>query len=80
MSFTEKVDVLDLLIQVLRDHEAKLDELIERLETATCAVENPPNYPRLYEIAKAVRKGVERPQVDDTENMARFYDRFPGEC
>jgi len=32
MSFTEKIDVLDLLIQVLRDHEAKLDELVGRLE------------------------------------------------
>jgi len=32
MSFTEKIDVLDLLIQTLRDHEEKLDHFIERLE------------------------------------------------
>lgn len=28
----EKVDVLDLIIDVLREHEKKLDELVERLE------------------------------------------------
>lgn len=32
MSFTEKMDVLDLLINILRKHEEKLDELVERLE------------------------------------------------
>jgi len=32
MSFTEKVDVLDLLINILREHEEKLDDLVERLE------------------------------------------------
>ena len=32
MSFTEKMDVLDLLINIIKDHEAKLDELISRLE------------------------------------------------
>ena len=30
--FTEQVDVLDLLINLLREHEEKLDKLIERLE------------------------------------------------
>jgi len=32
MSFTEKVDVLDLLINILREHEEKLDELVQRIE------------------------------------------------
>lgn len=32
MSFTEKMDVLDLLINVLSEHEEKLDDLVERLE------------------------------------------------
>ena len=34
MSFTEKIDVLDLLIETEREHEAKFDELLERLEKA----------------------------------------------
>jgi CheY-like chemotaxis protein len=33
MSFVEKIDVLDLVINVLNEHERKLDILIERLET-----------------------------------------------
>ncbi|GAH70779.1 unnamed protein product [marine sediment metagenome] len=37
MSFTEKIDVLELLINVLTEHEEKLDELISRLEGAPTA-------------------------------------------
>lgn len=32
MSFTEKIDVLDLLINIIKEHEEKLDEIISRLE------------------------------------------------
>jgi len=32
MAYTERIDVLDLIIQVLRDHEKTLDQLIARLE------------------------------------------------
>jgi len=32
VSCTEKIDVLDLLIDVLQEHERKLDELVSRLE------------------------------------------------
>ena len=32
MSYTEKIDVLDLLIEILQEHEKKLDELVTRLE------------------------------------------------
>jgi len=33
-SFDEKIDVIDLIINVLKDHEVKLDELVSRLEGA----------------------------------------------
>ena len=32
MSYTEKIDVLELIINILREHEEKLDELVARLE------------------------------------------------
>ena len=32
MSYTEKIDVLDLIINVVKEHEEKLDQLVERLE------------------------------------------------
>ena len=34
MSYTEKIDVLELLIEILREHEAKLGELVSRLEAS----------------------------------------------
>lgn len=33
MDITQKIDVLDLLIATLIEHEAKLDELIGKLES-----------------------------------------------
>lgn len=35
MSFTEKIDVLDLIINTLNEHEKKLDSLVTRLEEIT---------------------------------------------
>ena len=32
MDYSEKVDVLDMIISVLKEHERTLDELISRLE------------------------------------------------
>ena len=33
-NFDEKIDVIDLIINVLKDHEKKMDELVSRLEEA----------------------------------------------
>lgn len=35
MSFSQKIDVLDLIIATLKEHEKTLDTLIARLEAAT---------------------------------------------
>ena len=32
MTFTEKVDVLDLIIKTMEEHEKHLDELVAKLE------------------------------------------------
>ena len=32
MTYTSKVDVLDMIIEVLREHEKTLDALVRRLE------------------------------------------------
>lgn len=36
---TQRIDVLDLIIEVLAGHEKELDELIDRLEKAVAMVE-----------------------------------------
>jgi CheY-like chemotaxis protein len=44
MSFTDKIDVLDLIINVLNEHERKLDELVGRLEVITRILEENPEF------------------------------------
>jgi len=44
--FDEKIDVIDLIINVLKDHEKKLDELVSRLEN-TDSVETPRHEPSI---------------------------------
>jgi CheY-like chemotaxis protein len=44
MSLTEKIDVLDLVINVLNEHERKLNELVERLEVITQILEKQPEF------------------------------------
>lgn len=39
MDLTEKVDVLDLIINVLKEHEKELDDKIDRLEKAVSILE-----------------------------------------
>jgi len=47
MSFTEKIDVLDLLIELLMDHEKRLDELIYSLELLVERIEGEGSAPVL---------------------------------
>lgn len=44
MSFPEKIDVLDLIINVLNEHEKKLDVLVERMENIVAVLEGHPDY------------------------------------
>ena len=50
MTYTEKIDVLELLIKILQDHEKKLDEYVTRMEEVLKIVETrtyaPPNCPK----------------------------------
>ena len=39
MDFTQKIDVLDMVITCLREHEKKIDDLIDRLEKAVSIAE-----------------------------------------
>ena len=40
MSFTEKIDVLDLLIDTIKDHEKKLDSLIYEFEKIARSIDS----------------------------------------
>ncbi|TRO51286.1 hypothetical protein E2P71_09325, partial [Candidatus Bathyarchaeota archaeon] len=77
MSFTEKIDVLDLLINILREHEEKLDSLVERLEIVSQTIQKDPTLRKslleyeLGESAQDMEPGVQNILVvDDDTNLA----------
>jgi len=39
MSFTEKIDVLGMIISILKEHEKKIDQLVDRIETVADRLE-----------------------------------------
>lgn len=82
MSYTEKIDVLDLLINILREHEEKLDELVERLEIVSQVIQQHPTLKRsLLEYGEG--EVTEERQlenevtsilvVDDDKNLANTF-------
>jgi CheY-like chemotaxis protein len=80
MSFTEKIDVLDLLINILREHEEKLDELVARLEVVSQTIQKDPDLKRSvmeYEFGKEAAEeeiGVSNILVvDDDKSLANTF-------
>jgi len=80
MSFTEKIDVLDLLINILREHEEKLDELVERLEIVSQTIQRDPALRRSlleYEVGATEideEVGVQSILVvDDDKSLANTF-------
>ena len=65
--YREKVDVIDFIINVLREHEKTLDELVGRLEGA---------FERLPEVRGAER--IEKPPAICVE--IRGWDEFRSRC
>jgi len=79
MSFTEKIDVLDLLINILREHEEKLDELVARLEVVSQTIQKDPNLKRSvmeYELGKDAEEEASVSNilvVDDDKSLANTF-------
>jgi CheY-like chemotaxis protein len=68
MSFPEKIDVLDLVINVLNEHERKLDSLVERMETI---IEILISYPEFKESLEAYDEKIE---LLDSHNAVLIVD------
>ena len=80
MSFTEKIDVLDLLINILREHEEKLDTLVDRLEVVSKTIQHDPTLRKTLleyeggETATEEMAGVSTILVvDDDKNLANTF-------
>lgn len=79
MSFTEKVDILDLLINVLNEHEKKMDILVKRIESIINVLDGHPEFSSAfqeYEEQQKVEEGHDRLRVlivDDDEFLASTF-------
>ena len=76
MSFTEKIDVLELLIELLHEHEQKLDSLTEKLEIVHRTISQAPihNPISLYEgTLLEDRQYRQILVVDDDENLSQTF-------
>ena len=56
MSYMEKIDVLDLIIEVLKEHEKALDSIIFKLDTLLNADEKKPKLPNLQDRGTSMEK------------------------
>lgn len=72
--FDEKIDVIDLIINVLREHEKKLDELVSRLEEA-----NVVGATREAGEGEKSRVGALLPRVTATAEL-RSWTEFTERC
>ena len=65
--FDEKIDVIDLIINVLKDHEKKLDELVSRIEKAHIINRTPTD--TLEEVTPQIERASSLP-VEKTSSGA----------
>ena len=63
--FTQSIDVLDMLINILSEHEKNLDELINRLEVIA---------DRFDTQNQAPRKHPPKENVHEAEMLRQFYE------
>ena len=78
MSFPEKIDVLDLIINVLNEHEKRMDVLVERMENIVTVLVGHPDFSQaLDEYDEQVRYSQEKIFnvliVDDDEFLADTF-------
>lgn len=61
-TLTEKIDVLELLISIIQEHEKKLDEITSKLEI----------------ISKVMEKAAASKKDAENESMIKFYAPIGG--
>ncbi len=76
MSFTEKIDVLELLINLLKENETRLDSLIEKMETVEHTVTQNPGLSKTlkeYDSTSVESLSQNILVVDDDKNLANSF-------
>lgn len=78
MGYEEKVDVIDLIINVLREHEKSLDDLVARLESVVTRTESARPSPTKTEISAS---RIEAPKLGISaliKNWTEFREKSLG--
>ena len=74
MGYTSKVDVIDLIINVLKDHESSLDDLVNSLEKINRDIEESLNEKSfLISKEKDVSKDKLKLKITDLEKKLEKY-------
>ena len=78
MSSPDKLDILDLIINVISDHEKKMDMLVSRMETIISALEGHPEfgdslYQDYMEVSAPKEEKLRVLIVDDDEFLASTF-------
>ena len=76
MTFTEKIDVLELLLNLLEEHEQKLDSLVEQLEIVNQTMKQVPFSNNSLINEKMIFKDEHYKElliVDDDENLVNTF-------
>jgi CheY-like chemotaxis protein len=77
MEFTQKIDVLDLLIDLLKEHENRLDALIEKMEIIDQTINKNPRLSKSLKEYDSSTSGESQAQsilvVDDDKNLANSF-------
>jgi CheY-like chemotaxis protein len=75
MSFSSKIDVLDLLIDIIKEHEERMDSLVERLEIVNKTIQSKPELRARYQPGSIAHNHVLSSIliVDDDKNLANSF-------
>ena len=73
MSFTEKVDVLDLLINILKEHEEALDNFLARLENTMTTVDKLFNHAVVQGKLDKIEEHIEHIKNSYTEDTPAIH-------
>lgn len=79
MSVPEKLDVLDMLINVLNEHEKRLDKIVVRIESITRSLERHPEFSEAFREYEEQQKAQQQSKlrvliVDDNEFLADTFE------
>jgi CheY-like chemotaxis protein len=79
MSVPEKLDVFDMLINVLNEHEKRLDKIVVRIESITRSLEGHPEFSEAFREYEEQQKAQQQSKlrvliVDDDEFLADTFE------